>query len=93
MIDEKTVKRVAEIARLDLDEEEIKRFSKELESIVKWFEDIDKIDTKNVEPSFHPIKVENRFREDKVEKGLSNEEVFKNTTHKKDNFFTGPGVV
>jgi len=93
MIDEKTVKRVAEIARLELNEDEIKKFSKELESIVNWFEDVDKIDTKNVEPSFHPVKVEDRFREDNAEKSFSKEQAFMNTKNKKDSFFLGPGVV
>jgi aspartyl-tRNA(Asn)/glutamyl-tRNA(Gln) amidotransferase subunit C len=93
MITEELVRKVASIARLDLTDEEVKRFTKELGDVIKWFDELDRVNTKGVKPSFHPLKTENVFRQDKIEECLTQEESLSNTSHKEEGFFKGPKSV
>jgi len=87
------IEHVSKIARLKLSESEKKKFSKELEDILNYFKLIDKVDTKNVEPSFHAIKIKDVFREDNPEQCLNEKEVFKNAKEHEKGFFKSPRVV
>lgn len=93
MIDKETVKKVAELARIELSEEELERFTKELEEIDKAFSKIQEVDTSNVEPAFHPIEIENIWREDVFKESFSQEEALSNTEHKENGYFKGPRIV
>jgi len=88
-----TARRVAEIARLDLSEAELKRAQADLNEILSAFKIIDEVDTKGVEPSFHPQPVENVVREDKIEASLGQEKGLAQTKHKHEGHFKGPRVV
>jgi len=85
--------KVAENARLNLSNSEIKKFLPQLEEILKAFSKLDEIKNLKEEPSFQPLPLKNIFREDKTEKCLSQETALKNTKHKKDGYFKGPKVV
>lgn len=84
---------VAEIARLELTEEEIKLFSKQVSDVIEWFKELGKINTKDVAPSFHPLETVNVTREDVVKECFSKEETFANTNNKEKGFFKGPRIV
>ena len=73
-VDKKLVKQVADIARLDLSEKEVKEFVPQLKEVLEAFSLLDKIDTKGVKPSFHPVELKNVMREDKEEKCLKQED-------------------
>jgi aspartyl-tRNA(Asn)/glutamyl-tRNA(Gln) amidotransferase subunit C len=93
MIDKKTVEHVAKLARIDLTEEEIEKFSKDFKDILDTFSSLEGVDTQNVKPSFHPIEMRNVMREDKEEKCLSQEEALVNAEQKEDGLFKGPRAV
>ncbi|HLE05906.1 MAG TPA: Asp-tRNA(Asn)/Glu-tRNA(Gln) amidotransferase subunit GatC [Candidatus Nanoarchaeia archaeon] len=93
MVDESLVRKVAGIARLSLSDEEVKTFTRQFDDIISWFNEISEIDTKGVEPSFHPLKTENVFRDDVVKPCLTQEESLVNTSHKEGGFFKGPRAV
>ncbi|MBI2076251.1 MAG: Asp-tRNA(Asn)/Glu-tRNA(Gln) amidotransferase subunit GatC [Candidatus Aenigmarchaeota archaeon] len=86
------VRRVAKIARLDLTEAEVKKFSKDLNEILAAFKELDKAKA-NVEPSFQPLEIKDVTREDKPEDVLSQEAALSNTKHKEKGFFKGPRAV
>ena len=90
-IDKELVEHVVKIARLSLTEDEIKKFTKQLEDILKAFKEIDKIDTEDVKPSFHPQEIKNVWREDKPKKWKW--KPLENTKHKEDGYFKGPRAV
>jgi len=92
-IDKEVIQHVAEIARLELTEEEIEKFTKDFKEILDAFSTIDKCDTKNVKPSFQPVELKNFAREDEVKECLTQEEALRNTEHKKDGYFKGPKAV
>ena len=83
------VKHIADLARLELSEEEIEKFQKELSSILEYVSQLSKVDTEKVEPTFQTTGLKNVFREDKVEKEreLSQEGALKNAPDKKEGYF------
>ncbi len=92
MVNVDEVKRVAENARINLEDEEAEKFSEEFEKILEVFDKLDEIDTEDVEPAFHPVEVEPESREDVEEETLDKEEVFQNTENEEDGYFKGPSV-
>ncbi|MBI2578137.1 MAG: Asp-tRNA(Asn)/Glu-tRNA(Gln) amidotransferase subunit GatC [Candidatus Aenigmarchaeota archaeon] len=87
------IEHVASLARLDLTEDEKKRFLKDLNEILAAFRVLDSVDTKNVEPSFQPLPLADVLREDSAEKCITQERALFNTDHKEKGFFKGPKVV
>ncbi len=68
MITKKEVQHIAKLARLGLREKEIEKFQKELSSILDYIEKLKEVDVSNVEPTYHPLKIENVMRADEIEK-------------------------
>lgn len=56
MINEQEVQHIAKLARLGLTEEEIKKFQKDLSSILDYFASLKEVNVSKVEPTFHPAK-------------------------------------
>lgn len=92
-VDRKLLEHIAEIARLKLNEEEIKRFLPQLKEVFEFFSKLKDINTDNVKPSFQPLEIKNVMREDKDEECLSQDDALSLTEHKKDGYFKGPRAV
>ena len=86
------IRRVAQIARLKLSDQEVHKFSKDLESILDAFKDLERVATHGVKPSFQPIETKNVLRKDKVEESLTQEQALSNAKNKEKGFFRGPKV-
>jgi len=86
------IRRVAQIARLKLSDQEVHKFSKDLESILEAFHDLENVHTSGVKPSFQPIETKNVLRKDKVEESLTQEQALSNAKNKEKGFFRGPKV-
>jgi aspartyl-tRNA(Asn)/glutamyl-tRNA(Gln) amidotransferase subunit C len=93
VVDKRVVRKVAEVARLNLTESETRKFSEDMKSILDAFKVITKADTSNVKPSFQPVDIRNVVREDAVETGLPQDEALANTKNKEEGHFKGPKVV
>lgn len=89
----KDVEHIAKLARLEFSGEQKEKFTHQLNQILAYVEQLKRLDTSNVEPLLHVIDVSNRFREDKVEVGLTSEEALKNAPAKTDKFFKVPKVI
>ena len=87
------VEKLAKLIRIDLTDQEVKEFTPQLEEILSYFNKIDKLNVKNVKPSFLPIETQMELREDKVEPSLPPKEALKNAIHKEKNFFKGPKTI
>jgi aspartyl-tRNA(Asn)/glutamyl-tRNA(Gln) amidotransferase subunit C len=87
MISKEEVKHIAKLAKIELKDEEVAKFQKDLSSILGYFEMLKKIDTKQVEPTFHPSKTkENILREDKSCIEESADEIAKAFPEKRDGY-------
>ncbi len=87
------VKKIAHLARLDFEEEELKNFTEELSKILDYFQQLQEIETSYVEPIFHPFKKKTPLREDKVRSFDNIEGILKNTSELRDTFMVVPKVI
>jgi len=60
------INKIAQLARLKLTDDDIDRLGKHLEQIIEYIDQLNKLDTSNVEPTSHVLPIHNVFREDKV---------------------------
>ena len=87
------VKHVAHLARLAITEEEASKFTKQLDDIISFAEQLNELDTENVEPMAHALEVRNVMREDHAQQGLPREEVLKNAPDHQDGQIKVPGIM
>ena len=92
-VDRKLLEHVAQVARLKLTEDEIKKFLPQLKEVLEFFSKLQEVDTDNVNPSFHPVELKNVMRDDSEKECLSQDEALSLTEHKKDGYFKGPRAV
>jgi len=69
MITRKDVEKVAKLARLDISEKEKEQYTQQLERVLEFVEQLNEVDTKNIEPTAQVTGLENVYREDKVTQG------------------------
>jgi aspartyl-tRNA(Asn)/glutamyl-tRNA(Gln) amidotransferase subunit C len=89
-IDRDMVRRVAEAARLNLTPEELERYERQLKVILEAFRELDEVNTQGVEPSYHPIMLEDVLRDDEA-RGWSWDPLA-NSEHREDGYFKGPRI-
>ena len=87
------IEKVARLARLELSEEEKVTFGDQLEQILNYMEQLNRIDTTGVEPTSHAIPIHNVFREDEVKHSLSQEEVLAIAPDEEDGHFKVPRII
>ena len=69
------IEKVARLARLELSEEEKETFGNQMEQILTYMEQLNRLDTSGVEPTSHAIPIYNVFRDDEVKPSFPHEEV------------------
>ncbi|QKQ98423.1 Asp-tRNA(Asn)/Glu-tRNA(Gln) amidotransferase subunit GatC [Candidatus Nanohaloarchaea archaeon] len=92
MVDIETVKKVADNARIKLEDGEAEEFKEDFDNILEKFSSLDEVDTEDVEPAFHPVDVDSKTRKDEEEETLDREEVFRNTENEEEGHFKGPSA-
>jgi len=60
------VLKIANLARLQIEEAEVEQYATDLSSIINLVEQMNEVDTKNILPMAHPLDATQRLREDKV---------------------------
>ncbi len=81
------VKKVAKLANLPIQKEDVEKFEKQLSSILDYIKKLEEVDTKNVEPTSQVTGLENVTREDEASPSLSQEEALVNTKDKHNGMF------
>jgi len=87
------VRWVAHLARLELSAEELVVMTEQLNGIVGYVDQLQQLDTKNVEPLAHALPLRNVFRADEPGPSLSVEEALANAPARKDNCYRVPAVL
>lgn len=93
MIDLKTVERIAHLARLEVSPAQAQEFSEQLSKILGYFEQISKLDTKNIEPLVTPSEIESFWRDDEQVIKHNSEDMVANAPDKVGSLFKVPPVV
>ena len=92
-IDKNQVKKVAKLSRISLDDSKLESLSKDLDSILHFVEQLNKLDTKKTEPLTSIVDKTLEPREDKINDGKIKDQILKNSPDKNEEFFIVPKVV
>ena len=92
-ISKEQVKKVAELARIELSEKEIDHHSEQLEKILDYINQLEKINTDDIPCTTRAIEVVNVVRNDKNEKFLDNEAILDLAPSREDDFFKVPKII
>ena len=88
-----TVKYVAHLARIELEDKELEKLSRQLEDILRFIDKLEKIDVGRIEPTSHILPINNVLREDTPRNSLTADKALENAPQKKDGFFSVPKVI
>lgn len=87
------VEHVANLARLNLSDEELETMTGQLDNILSYVDKLEEIDTTDITPTTHVFSVSNAFREDVVKESLDQSEAVKNGPEQNGEFFQVPKVI
>jgi aspartyl-tRNA(Asn)/glutamyl-tRNA(Gln) amidotransferase subunit C len=92
-VDEKTVRKIARLARIKITDGEAKALETELSGILDWVKQLDEVDTKGVEPMTRVTPMLLKKREDRVTDGGIADDIVANAPARQDHYFVVPKVV
>lgn len=92
-ITKKEVEYVARLARLALSEAEKEKMTAQMDSILQYMDKLNKLDTKNVEPTSHVLPLNNVWREDKIVPSPTREEMLANAPEQAEGFYKVKKVI
>ena len=87
------VKKVASLARLELNEDQIKNHAQQLEKILEYIKQLEKVDTNNISGTTRAIEVFNVFRKDNNKKSDCVEELLELGPSREDKYFKVPKII
>ena len=92
-ITKEEVQKVAHLARLELNEDEISSHAKQLEKILGYIKQLEKIDTDNVPCTTRAIEVINVFRKDEKKNSDCKQELLELSPSREDDYFKVPKII
>ena len=92
-VDKTTVSRVARLARINIDDDRLEPMAQELSAIMSWIEQLNEVNTDDVEPLASVTGHALPMREDVVSDGDMSEKVVQNAPESMSGFFVVPKVV
>jgi len=93
MIDRTQVLKVAHLARLELNEAEQEKFTRQLQSILGYIEELQQLDTAGVPPTTRAIEVNNVLRSDELQPFANREAIMENAPARLEDFFRVPRIM
>ena len=92
-ITKEEVKKVANLARLELNENEINSHADQLEKILEYIKQLEKIDTHDVPCTTRAIEVINVFRNDEKKNSDCKQELLELSPSREDDYFKVPKII
>ena len=92
-ISNQEVKKVAHLARLELNEDEINNHAQQLEKILEYIKQLEKIDTNDVPCTTRAIEVSNVFRKDELKNSDCTEELLELSPSRENSYFKVPKIM
>ena len=87
------ISHVANLARLQLTQEEVEAMAVQLDDILSYVTKLNELDTAAVEPTTHAISIVNAFREDEIKPSLPREKALANGPRQNGEYFVVPRVI
>lgn len=92
-IDQKTIYKVADLARIEIDAHEVETLQADMNKILTFMEKLNELDTSNVEPLVYMNPEVNVWRADEVIQEISVENALKNAAVHNENYFMVPKIL
>ena len=92
-INKEEVKKVAHLARLELNDNEISNHAKQLEKILEYIKQLEKINTEHIPCTTRAIEVVNVLRKDEKKDYENSEELLDLAPSREDKFFKVPKII
>lgn len=92
-VDADTVRKVAKLARIAVEDHEVEPFAKDLSGILDWVEQLQEVDVSGVEPMTSAVPLRLKRREDVVTDGNRRDDILANAPESREGFFAVPKVV
>jgi aspartyl-tRNA(Asn)/glutamyl-tRNA(Gln) amidotransferase subunit C len=92
-ISKEDVEHVAQLARLRFQEDELERFTFQMDAILNFVEQLNHIDTSQIEPTTHAMDLSNVFREDEIAQSLDIDEALANAPNRVVDSFQVPRII
>ena len=92
-MDLKTIKHIAKLSRISLENEKAKKLATDLSSIFEFIEKLNELNTENVEPLTSIAETKLKFRKDEVKSENIREKILNNSPSDNEDFFVVPKVV
>ncbi len=93
MIDDTTTRKIARLSRIAVTDEDVAIYTKRLNGVLSWVEQLQAVDTSNVEPLASVLQIPAPQREDKITDGGYGAKVLSNAPETVSGFFVVPKVV
>lgn len=87
------VKHIAKLARLNLNDQEVEKYTKDLGAIAEFVEKLNEVNVEGVSATAHILDVKNVFRKDELKDSVNREELFKNAPSWEAGCISVPKVV
>jgi aspartyl-tRNA(Asn)/glutamyl-tRNA(Gln) amidotransferase subunit C len=84
---------IADLARLQLDDEEANNLVHDMNRILEFMETLNEVDTDDVEPLEHVVELDTQFRNDEVGEQLSHDDALKNAPDADSDYIRVPRVI
>ena len=92
-IDKSDIKHLCNLSKLNLDEDEQSLFLNQMQSILGMIEELQEVDTGDIEPMAHPLQMTQRLRVDEITEFNERDKYQKNTEFTEDGFYKVPKVI
>lgn len=92
MITRETVKHIAKLARLSLSDREEALYTEQLGKIIEYFDELNAIDTSDVEPMSHALSISNVMRDDVIIPSPGHESLLRGAPDAENGFFRVPKI-
>lgn len=92
-IDKETIYKVADLARIAIEEKEVDSLMGDMNKILTFMEQLNELDTTGVAPLVYMNEEENVWREDVVKQEISVADGLKNAAKHNENFFMVPKIL
>jgi len=92
-IDSDRVRHIGKLSRIELAEEELETFSRQLGAILEYFDKLQELETADVEPMAHAVEISNVLADDAVGPSLPADRALANAPQRDGDFFKVPKVI
>ena len=92
-LNRKDVEHVALLSRLELSDQELDKYTEQLDAILEYIDVLNQVDTSGVEPMAHVLDLRNVMRPDVVQPSLPREAAMQNAPEPENGFFKVPKIV